>query len=83
MDFKTELLNKLHVIKGTYEDGSKLGEYAKGRYENTKMIIDIVKNLYISDVSSTLDIIDTQNEFTKKLLSFDEKGFKEWIKNNI
>lgn len=45
MDFKTELLENLERIKKSYEDGSKLGEYAKGRYANTKMIIDIVKKM--------------------------------------
>lgn len=53
MEFKTHLINKLQGIKETYEDGSKLGEYAKGRYENTKTILSIVKNLAISGVSSS------------------------------
>jgi len=42
-DFKTKLLSKLEGIKESYEDGSKLGEYAKGRHASIKMVIDIVK----------------------------------------
>ncbi|WP_271407174.1 hypothetical protein [Tenacibaculum soleae] len=45
MNFKKELLNKLEKIKNSYEDGSRLGDYAQGRYANTKMIIGIVKKI--------------------------------------
>ena len=45
MGFKKKLKKKLKGIIKSYEDGSKLGDYAQGRLANTKMILDIVKEI--------------------------------------
>lgn len=45
MGFKKKLKKKLKGIIKSYEDGSKLGDYAQGRLANTKMILDIVKKM--------------------------------------
>lgn len=54
MNLKTELLNNLERIKKNYEDSGDLGEYAKGRYSNTKMIIDIVKKMNFTPCCTSL-----------------------------
>lgn len=55
MGFKKELKKELKRLIKSYEGDTKLGEYAKGRLANTKMILDIVKKMNYIPCCETLE----------------------------
>ena len=73
MGFKKKLKKKLKGIINSYEDDSKLGEYAKGRLANTKMILDIVKKMdYIPCCTELCD-----RKFSDDFVDYVQKNAKE------